>query len=96
MVAADGGPIIQGRGDALAQLIGLPGKTVKLRSDRFYVYGKALPEDTYPVPDWLSGMNLAVRLGKNQYFLAIALRWLEVVRIRISLPGYVLSIRTRS
>lgn len=71
----DGGYRSAGKGPrVVAQLIGRPGEYVQMRDGVFAVNGSTYHPTVFPVPLWLAGKAINVRLGKGQYFLAIAYR----------------------
>jgi len=66
-----GGPVRRRRDTrSLGQIIGLPGEEVGIRKDGFVVNGQALDIERYPVPRWLRGRDLTLRLTGRQYFVS--------------------------
>ena len=55
-------------GRAVGYVVGLPGESVTVRDDRFYVDGEALSGVRYEVPSWLRGGRLESHLSPNEYF----------------------------
>ncbi len=54
----------------VGQIIALPGETVKIQNGLFYVNGRELPSDRYPVPTWLRGTAMEVVVATKTYFVS--------------------------
>ena len=51
------------------QVIGLPGDTVTVKGTVFEVNGRVLPYEQFPVPGWLRGKEVTIRVPTTGYFV---------------------------
>lgn len=52
------------------QIIGLPGETVGLKENVFYIDDEPLDADRFPVPGWLRGRALTATVPEDSYFVS--------------------------
>jgi len=71
--AVNHGYIVESSGFVL--IVGLPGETLTVQNDLFYINGTALDAAQFPVPGWLMKLkNYTTILGSDQYFIIAQLR----------------------
>ena len=62
-------------GEMIGQIVGHPGETVEIRGGRFYVDGRELDPQRYPVPAWLAGRSFSVAVPPSSYFVSSEFAW---------------------
>ncbi len=61
----------RGEGRMLVQIVGLPGERIKITDAAFFVDGKTLDVERFPVPEWLQGHNIAaIAVPEDSYFIS--------------------------
>lgn len=52
------------------QIVGLPGEEMELKEGNFFINQKPLNSNQFPVPQWLQGQKLAVKVPQGSYFIS--------------------------
>jgi hypothetical protein len=56
-------------GRSFAQVIALPGEELEIKEKCFYIDGKPLDTEKYPVPDWIGNIALKTTVPDSCYFM---------------------------
>ncbi|MFH1372040.1 MAG: hypothetical protein ABII09_12250 [Planctomycetota bacterium] len=67
-----GGP--DRRYNTIGQIVALPGETIEIKGGKFIVNGQILDSDKFPVPGWLSGIQLSATIPFDSYFVSTVYR----------------------
>lgn len=59
------------RGNAVGQVVGLPGEQISRQGEGFSIGGTALDPRTYPVPMYMRNIFFTRRLGPGEYFVTM-------------------------
>jgi hypothetical protein len=68
---------VWGRGNnynTVGQIIALPGETIEVKEGRFVVNGRVLDGEKFPVPGWMSGMQMSATIPSDSYFVSTVYR----------------------
>ena len=59
------------RETTIGEIVGLAGEELQIDDGVFVIDGQQLDAGKYPVPQWLRGTNLSVRIPNNSYFVSV-------------------------
>lgn len=59
------------RGEAVGQVVGLPGEKISRQNEGFAINGVALDPQTFPVPEYMQDVHFTHKLGPGEYFLTM-------------------------